>query len=91
MDTMNNINDDLWPIHVMPNARLCLLVSLTLILFLDYRGFYHLVELDLDLEILHLEVDSLHVLTCDVNVNITEAASKPFLHHRDENSLSVID
>jgi len=52
------------------------------------------VELDLGLEILHLEVDSLHVLTCDVNVNITEAAStlsKPFLPQKDENSISVID
>lgn len=87
---MNNINDDLWPIHVMPNARLCLLVSLTLILFLE------------TIEALSCsgtaprlgEVDSLHVLTCDVNVNITEAAStlsKPFQQHKDENPLSVID
>lgn len=34
-------------------------------------------ELELGLDILYLEVDSLHVLTCDVTVNITEAASNP--------------
>lgn len=81
IDTTNNINDDLWAIHVMPNARLCSLVScaphLNINTIFSLSRLYHRMGLDLGLEILHFEVDSLHVPTCYVAINITEAASSP--------------
>ncbi len=51
-------------------------------------------ELDLGLEILHLAVGPLYEPTCDVTINIIEAASSPlktFFTSQRWNPLSVID